>query len=107
MGLGRYVVDTVLLEGQSPGALARRHGISRSWVCRLLERYRDGGYAALEPRSRRPLSCSHLVTSGVRWWAMVWAQASRPPTAAPRSLVKKCLVVTLVVKLTGLSASVG
>ena len=61
MGLGRYVVDAVLLEGQSPGALARRHGISRSWVYRLLARYREGGYPALEPRSRRPLSCSHQV----------------------------------------------
>ncbi len=61
MGLGRYVVDAVLLEGQSPGDLARRHGISRSWVYRLLTRYREGGYPALEPGSRRPHSCSHQV----------------------------------------------
>jgi transposase InsO family protein len=61
MGLGRYVVEAVLLEGRSPGELAKRHGISRSWVYRLLERYREGGYQALEPRSRRPRSCSHQV----------------------------------------------
>jgi len=61
MDLGRYLVDAVLLEGQSSGALAKRHGISRSWVYRLLARYREGGYEALEPRSRRPHSCSHEV----------------------------------------------
>jgi transposase InsO family protein len=61
MSMGRYVVDAVVLEGQSAGALARRNGISRSWVYRLLARYRQGGYKALEPRSRRPRSCSHQV----------------------------------------------
>jgi transposase len=59
MGLERYVVDAVVLEGRSPSEIARRHGISRSWLYRLLERYREGGYAALAPRSRRPHSCSH------------------------------------------------
>ncbi len=59
MGLERYVVDAVVLEGRSPSEIARRHGISRSWLYRLLDRYREGGYAALAPRSRRPRSCSH------------------------------------------------
>lgn len=54
MGLERYVVDAVVLEGRSPTEIARIHGISRSWLYRLLERYHDGGYAALAPRSRRP-----------------------------------------------------
>lgn len=31
----------------------------RSWLDRLLARYREGGYAALAPHSRRPHSCSH------------------------------------------------
>lgn len=57
MGLGRYVVDAVVLEGRSPTAIARQHGISRSWLYQLLARFRAGGYAALEPRSRRPRSC--------------------------------------------------
>ena len=57
MGLGRYVVDAVVLEGRSPTAIARQHGISRSWLYQLLARYRTGGYPALEPRSRRPHSC--------------------------------------------------
>jgi len=59
MGLERYVVDAVVLEGRSPTEIARRHGISRSWLYRLLGRYREGGYAALAPRSRRPHGCSH------------------------------------------------
>jgi transposase InsO family protein len=59
MGLERYVVDAVVLEGRSPTEIARLHGISRSWLYRLLGRYREGGYAALAPRSRRPHSCSH------------------------------------------------
>jgi transposase InsO family protein len=59
MGLARYVVDAVVLEGRSPSEIARRHGISRSWLYRLLGRYREGGYTALAPRSRRPHSCPH------------------------------------------------
>jgi transposase InsO family protein len=59
MGLERYVVDAVVLEGRSPTEIARLHGISRSWLYRLLARYRQGGYPALAPRSRRPHSCSH------------------------------------------------
>lgn len=59
MGLERYVVDAVVLEGRSPTEIARLHGISRSWLYRLLARYREGGYAALAPRSRRPHSCSY------------------------------------------------
>ena len=54
MGLERYVVDAVVLEGRSPTEIARRHGISRSWLYQLLARYREGGYPALTPRSRRP-----------------------------------------------------
>ncbi len=59
MGLGRYIVDAVVLEGRSPTALAKSHGISRAWVYELVKRFRQGGYAALEPQSRRPKSCPH------------------------------------------------
>ena len=61
MGLGRYVVDAITLEGRSPSELAKTHGVSRSWIYELVSRYRQGGYAALEPRSRRPRSCAHEV----------------------------------------------
>lgn len=59
MGLGRYVVDAVVLEGRSPTELARSHGLSRTWIYELVKRYRAGGYEALEPRSRRPKRCPH------------------------------------------------
>ncbi|MBJ7602144.1 MAG: helix-turn-helix domain-containing protein, partial [Candidatus Dormibacteraeota bacterium] len=61
MSRGRYLVDAVLLEGRSPSELARQHGLARSWIYQLLARFREGGYEALEPRSRRPRSCSHQV----------------------------------------------
>src|SRR6266571_4261212 len=59
MGMGRYVVDAVLLEGRSAREVARAHGLSKSWIYELIKRYREGGYEALEPRSRRPRSCKH------------------------------------------------
>ena len=58
-GLGRYIVDAIILEHRSPTQIAREHGISERWVFKLLRRFREGGYASLEPRSRRPRSCSH------------------------------------------------
>jgi transposase InsO family protein len=59
MGMGRYVVDAVLLEGRSAREVAGAHGISKSWIYELVRRYRAGGYEALEPRSRRPRACKH------------------------------------------------
>ena len=60
-GLGRYIVDAVVLQRRSPTELARTHGISRSRIYQLVARFRAGGYDALEPRSRRPRSCAHAV----------------------------------------------
>jgi transposase InsO family protein len=65
MGLARFVVDAVVLEGRSPTEIARLHRISRSWVYVLLARYRAGGYEALAPRSRRPHSCAHQTSPDV------------------------------------------
>jgi len=64
--LGRYIVDAVLIERRSPTELAREHGISRRWIHKLVKRFREGGSAALEPRSRRPHSCSHQTSAGVQ-----------------------------------------
>lgn len=64
-GLARYVVDAVLLEGASAREVARAHGISKSWIYELIGRYRQGGYEALEPRSRRPRSCKHATPDDV------------------------------------------
>jgi transposase len=38
MGLARFVVEAVVLEGRSPTEIARLHGISRSWLYVLLAR---------------------------------------------------------------------
>jgi len=56
MDLGRFLVEAVVVSGASPNQLARSHPISRSWLFRLLGRYKQGGLAAVEPRSRRPKS---------------------------------------------------
>lgn len=65
-GLGRYIVDAVVVEHRSPTQLARDHGISKRWVFELLRRFKEGGYASLEPRSRRPKSCPHQVDTKVQ-----------------------------------------
>jgi transposase InsO family protein len=66
MGLERYVVEAVILEGRSRRDVASSAGISKGWVDKLVERYREGGYEALEPRSRRPKSCAHAVGLGTQ-----------------------------------------
>ncbi len=65
-GLGRYIVDAVVVEHRSPTQLARDHGLSKRWVFELLRRFKEGGYAALEPRSRRPRSCRHQIEAQVQ-----------------------------------------
>ena len=59
MDLVRYVVDAVVIEGRSYREVARAHGVSKSWVGKLVGRFRSGGYAAIEPRSRAPKRIPH------------------------------------------------
>lgn len=54
MDLGRYVVDAVVLEGRSYREVAAAHGVSKSWVAKLVGRFRAGGYDGIKPRSRAP-----------------------------------------------------
>jgi len=54
MGMERYLVEAHLLERRPVGELAASHGVHRSWIYKLLARYRAEGDAGLEPRSRRP-----------------------------------------------------
>ena len=56
MAKARYLVEAHLVEGRSVAELAAAHGVHRSWIYKLLTRYREGGYEALEPRSRAPRS---------------------------------------------------
>jgi transposase InsO family protein len=59
MDLARYVVDAVVLERRSCREVARAHGVSKSWVAKLVGRYREGGYEAIGPRSRAPKRIPH------------------------------------------------
>ena len=65
MEIGRYLVEAHLREGRSVGELAAQHGIHRSWLYRLLERYRAEGEAGLAPRSRRAHAQPRAVPEGV------------------------------------------
>ncbi len=58
----QYLVEAHVLEGRSVSELAAAHGVHRSWIYKLLARYRAGGYGALERRSRAPRS-SPIQTS--------------------------------------------
>jgi transposase InsO family protein len=59
MDLARYVVDAVMVEGRSYREVARAHGVSKSWVGKLVGRFRAGGYPAIEPRSRAARRIPH------------------------------------------------
>jgi len=61
----RYLVEAHLLEGRSVSELAAAHGVHRSWIYKLLARYREGGYGALEPRSRAPRSSPNATPEEV------------------------------------------
>lgn len=61
MEMARYLVEAHVLGGRSVSELAAAHGVHRSWIYKLIARYREGGYEALEPRSRRPKSCKHAI----------------------------------------------
>src|ERR671918_2275534 len=52
LDLAPFLVDAVVLEKRSCREVARAHGVSKSWVAKLVSRYRQGGYDALAPRSK-------------------------------------------------------
>jgi transposase InsO family protein len=62
MDVGRYLVEAHLKEGRSVASLAKDHGLHRSWIYKLLDRYQREGDAGLVPRSRRPHSSPTAVT---------------------------------------------
>lgn len=50
--LARYVVDAVLIAKRSYRDVAASHGVSIGWVAKVVARYRQGGYEAIDARSR-------------------------------------------------------
>lgn len=55
MSKNRVIVEAVLA-GQSHAAVARQYGISKVWVGKLVSRWREGGWDAVDKRSTRPKS---------------------------------------------------
>ena len=60
MGMARYLVEAHLLQGRPVAELAPTHGVHRSWVYKLIARYRAEGEAAL--RQRAGWKLRHPVT---------------------------------------------
>jgi transposase InsO family protein len=63
--LARYVVDAVVIEGRSYREVAAAHGVSKSYVGKLVGRFREGGYDAIAPRSRAPRRIPHRTPDQV------------------------------------------
>src|ERR1700722_1172673 len=57
----RLVITAVIVEKRPVGEVAREYGVARSWVYKLLARYRQEGEAAFEPRSRRAPSSPSAI----------------------------------------------
>ena len=58
-----YLVQAHLVEGRPVAELAAAHGVHRSWLYKLIARYRAEGRSGLEPRSRRPKRSPTAVAS--------------------------------------------
>ena len=56
MSKARLIITAVVVENRSPSEVAKTYGVARSWVYKLVARYRAEGDSAFEPRSRRPHS---------------------------------------------------
>ncbi|HEX9299698.1 MAG TPA: IS481 family transposase [Actinomycetota bacterium] len=65
MDLARYVVDAVVLEGRSYREVAAAHGVSKSYVGKLVGRFHQGGYGAIEPRSRAAKRIRNRTPDGI------------------------------------------
>jgi transposase InsO family protein len=61
MQMAKYLVNAVLVEGQSARAVARDHGVSKTWHYELIARYEAEGDAGLIPRSKRPLHSPNQI----------------------------------------------
>jgi len=65
MSKRRAVVLAVVVEGLSQAEAARRYEVCKSFVSRLLARYRLEGETAFEPRSRRPMTSPTAIDPDV------------------------------------------
>jgi transposase InsO family protein len=63
MEVGRFLVEAHLKEGRPVTELARQHGVHRSWLYKLIRRYKLGGERAVAPGSRRPHSSPSRISA--------------------------------------------
>lgn len=56
MHKNRIIVISVVVERRSKAEVARDYGVTYRWVHTLVARYLAGGWEAIQPRSRRPLT---------------------------------------------------
>lgn len=56
MQKNRIIVTSVVVEGRSKAEVAKDYGVTYRWVHTLVTRYLHGGWDAIEPRSRKPLT---------------------------------------------------
>ena len=61
----RLVVKAVVVEGRTHAEVAAQYGLSRSWVTRLVARYRLEGDTAFEAQSRRPCTSPTVIPAEV------------------------------------------
>ena len=63
MSRARLVITVVVVEGRTHAEVAAEYGLSRSWVTRLVARYKAEGEAAFEARSRRPRTTPTAISA--------------------------------------------
>lgn len=65
MSLARSIILSVVLEGLTQQETAELYGVSKSWVSKLIRRWRLEGADAFEPKSRRPHTTPNQVSDVV------------------------------------------
>lgn len=62
MSLARLVVTAVVHQRRPVSEVARTYGVHRSWIYKLLKRYKEEGESAFEPHSRRPHTSPRAIS---------------------------------------------
>ena len=72
MSKARLVITAIETEGITQAEAARRYGVSKGWVSKLVARNRAEGDTAFEPRSKaardRAEGIAALITGAVADW---------------------------------------
>ena len=65
MSKSELIITSVVVAGRSQAETAAEYGVSKSWVSKLIARYRADGDSAFTPRSRRPLTSPGALPDAV------------------------------------------